>query len=43
MKNSIKDKVSQYFIGDAASIKSKFINLISRGEIFWRDGLLLVI
>ncbi len=32
----IKDKVSQYFIGDAASIKSKFINLISRGEIFGR-------
>ncbi|OFN54247.1 hypothetical protein HMPREF2542_04705 [Streptococcus sp. HMSC034B05] len=32
----IKDKVSQYFIGDAASIKSKFINLILQGEIYGR-------
>ena len=32
----IKDKVSQYFIGDATSIKSKFINLILQGEIYGR-------
>ena len=32
----IRDKVSQYFIGDTVSIKSKFIDLISRGEIFGR-------
>lgn len=32
----IKDKVSQYFLGDAASIKSKFINLILQGEIYGR-------
>ena len=32
----IKDMISQYFIGDAASIKSKFINLILQGEIYGR-------
>lgn len=32
----IKDMISQYFIGDATSIKSKFINLIFNGEIYGR-------
>lgn len=32
----IRDKVSQYFIGDTVNVKSKFIDLISRGEIFGR-------
>lgn len=32
----IIDMISQYFIGDAASIKSKFINLILQGEIYGR-------